>query len=89
MINILRYDLGYQGVIITDSFWMEAITEKYGSGEATVMALKAGADLILMPDDFDEAFTAVRSAVDSGELSKEEILSKLERVEALKESHNI
>lgn len=89
MIMILRYDLGYEGVIITDSFWMEAITERYGSGESAVMALKAGADIVLMPDDLDEAFIAVRTAIDNGELSKEEVVSKLERIKALKESHNI
>lgn len=80
MMSILRDDLGFEGIIITDSFWMEAITDEFGSGEAALMALKAGADIVLMPDDLDEAYTAVKAAVESGELTEEEIDAKITRI---------
>lgn len=50
--DVLRVELGYEGIIITDALNMSAITEYYGSDEAAIMALKAGADMILMPEDF-------------------------------------
>ena len=89
MMSILRNDMGFEGVIITDSFWMEAITDEFGSGEAALMALEAGADIVLMPDDLDEAYKAVKAAVESGELSEEDIDSKLLRILKLKDEYQI
>lgn len=89
MMSILRNDLGFEGVIITDSFWMQAITDEFGSGEASLMALEAGADIVLMPDDLDEAYKAVKAAVESGELSEEEINAKLIRILKLKDEYGI
>lgn len=89
MMSILRNDLGFDGVIITDSFWMEAITDEFGSGEAALMALEAGADIVLMPDDLDEAYKAVKAAVESGELSEEEIDAKIVRILKVKKDYQI
>lgn len=89
MMSILRNDLGFEGVIITDSFWMEAITDEFGSGEASLMALEAGADIVLMPDDLDEAYKAVKAAVESGELTEEEIDAKIERILKVKKEYGI
>ena len=89
MMTILRDDLGFQGIIITDSFWMEAITNEFGSGEAALMALQAGADIVLMPDDLDEAYTAVKNAVESGELTEEEIDAKLHRILKVKSEYGV
>ena len=78
-----RQDLGFDGLIVTDALNMGAITEHYTSGEAAVAALKAGADLLLMPEDFAEAYEGVLEAVDSGEISEsrldESVLRILER----------
>lgn len=59
----LRGELGYDGVIITDGMAMGAITRQYKPGQAAVMSLQAGADIILGPKDFIEAFDAVMDAV--------------------------
>ena len=81
--DVLRGDLGFDGLIVTDALNMGAITEHYTSGEAAVAALKAGADLLLMPEDFAEAYEGVLEAVDSGEISEsrldESVLRILER----------
>ena len=61
--NLLRGELGYNGIVITDAMDMSAITEYYDSGEAAVMALKAGADMVLMPEDFEAAYESVLTAV--------------------------
>ena len=81
--DVLRGDLGFDGLIVTDALNMGAITEHYTSGEAAVAALKAGADLLLMPEDFAKAYEGVLEAVDSGEISEsrldESVLRILER----------
>lgn len=51
--DLLRTELGYNGVVITDAHNMGAITANYTPGEAALLAIEAGCDLILMPDDLD------------------------------------
>lgn len=71
--EILRGQLGYQGVVITDAMNMAAITEYYTADQAAVMALQAGADMILMPEDFETAYNGVLEAVRNGTLTEERI----------------
>lgn len=66
----LRDDLDFSGVAITDAMNMGAIVDYHRAGEATVMALKAGADMVLMPADTGAAVSAVVAAVDSGDLPR-------------------
>jgi beta-N-acetylhexosaminidase len=66
--GVLRGDLGYGGVVITDALNMGAVTGAYAPGEAAVLALLAGCDMLLMPDDFGAAVDAVRDALASGRL---------------------
>ena len=73
--DLLRGQLGFDGLVVTDALVMEAIADRYGAGEAVVLALEAGADLVLMPADADEALEAILLALDSGRL-------RLERIEA-------
>lgn len=82
--DLLRNEMGYQGVIITDAMDMKAISEYYGSGQAAVMALKAGCDMILMPEDFREAYEAVLTAVQDGTISEERINDALRRIYRIK-----
>ncbi len=84
MSQLLRADLGFNGVIITDAMNMEAITEYYGADEAAVMALKAGADMILMPEDFELAWQGVITAVQDGTIAEERINDSLKRVYRIK-----
>lgn len=78
--NLLRGELGYQGIVITDAMNMSAITEYYGADEAAVMALKAGADMILMPEDFEAAYEGVLTAVRDGVITEEQINESLRRI---------
>lgn len=71
--ELLKGELGFQGIAITDSQAMNTISGVYGAGEAAVMSVQAGIDIVLMPEDLTQAFEAVRSAVESGEISEERI----------------
>jgi len=78
--DILRNGLGYEGVIITDSFQMGAVTERFDSAEAAVTAIEAGADLVLMPMDFRSARQGILDAVAAGRISEERIDQSLCRI---------
>ena len=78
--EVLRNDLGYDGLIITDAMNMGAITKNYSSKEATVKAIQAGVDIILMPQDFSEAVAGVLEAVENGEITEERINESVLRI---------
>ena len=80
----LRGELGFDGIIITDALEMGAITRQYGSGEAAVRALQAGADLLLCPLDLCAAFDAVVDAVRSGVLPEARLDESLERLSLIR-----
>lgn len=78
--DLLRQDLGFEGLIVTDALVMGAIANHYGKNEAAVMAVEAGADILLMPLDPDGAIAAVVAAVNTGRLSPERIRASVERI---------
>lgn len=78
--DILRNELGFEGMVITDALNMGAITEQYGSAQAAVSALNAGADMLLMPADFHSAYQGVLDAVADGSLSEERIDESVSRI---------
>ena len=80
----LRGELGYNGVIITDGMEMGAIMQQYTNEEAAVGTIKAGADIILVPQDFVTAFDAVVQAVQHGDISEERINQSVRRILKLK-----
>lgn len=82
--DYLRNTMGYEGIIITDALNMGAIQNNYPSGQAAVMALKAGSDMLLMPADFKEAYDGVLSSVRNGELTEERIDESLVRILSVK-----
>lgn len=82
--DTLRGELGFQGVVITDALDMTAITDYYTPEEAAVMALEAGADMLLMPEDFEKAYEAVLAAVEEGKITEERIDESLERIYRVK-----
>lgn len=84
MTDVLRNELDFQGVIITDALNMGAITEYYTAEEAAVKALIAGADMLLMPEDFYTAYDAVLAAVQDGTITEERINESLERIYRVK-----
>jgi beta-N-acetylhexosaminidase len=79
--DVLRKQLGFDGVIITDAMNMKAIADNYSSGEAAVKALEAGADIILMPENFADAHQGVMDAVASGRLTEARIDESLARIQ--------
>jgi len=80
----LRNEMGFNGIIITDAMEMGAIRKSYSSAEAAILALEAGADIILMPYDYKAAFEGVLSAVESGRISEKRINESVERILQLK-----
>ncbi len=82
--GLLRDELGFDGVVVTDSLSMEGVREGYGDDRVPVLALLAGADMLLMPPDIDLAYHAVLDAVASGELSERRIDESVTRVLNLK-----
>ena len=78
--EILREDLAFDGIIITDALNMGAIVNTYGSGEAAVKAFLAGADMILMPGDFHSAYDSMVEAVRNGKISSDRLDASLRRI---------
>jgi beta-N-acetylhexosaminidase len=68
--GVLRDSLGFRGLTVTDALNMQGVVSKYGAGEAAVLAFEAGADLLLMPANLDDAIDALVQAVESGRVSR-------------------
>ena len=81
--DLLRKKLGFEGLVVTDALMMGAVASRVGCGEAAVLALEAGADVLLMPPDVEEAVSAVRRAVRDGRISEERLDRSIARVDAL------
>ena len=76
----LREKLGFTGLIVTDALMMDAIAKRYGINESPVLAVEAGADILLMPSDPEGAINAVCEAVKSGQVSAQRIRESVERI---------
>ncbi len=86
VVGLLRNELGFQGVIITDSLGMGAIHDRYSSGESCLLALEAGVDMLLLPYNFTNAYRGVMSALESGRLTEARIDESVRRILTLKAS---
>ncbi|MGW0993411.1 glycoside hydrolase family 3 protein [Streptomyces sp. NPDC002523] len=82
--GILRGELGYDGVVITDSLGMEGVRTKYGDDRVPVLALKAGVDQLLNPPSIDVAWHAVLKAVQGGELTEARLDESILRILRMK-----
>lgn len=87
--GILRDELKFEGVAITDSFEMESIADNYSVDDAVVMSVKAGMDMILQPKDMVSAVNSIEQAVADGELSEDRIDESVRRILTLKESRGL
>lgn len=85
----LRKELNYGGVIITDAMAMGAIANEYSSGKAAILAISAGVDIILMPENFIEAYEYIYEAVENGTLSESRIDQSVLRILSLKEKYGL
>jgi beta-N-acetylhexosaminidase len=82
--GLLRNELGFQGVVVTDALVMAAVTQRYPPGEAAVRAVMAENDLLLMPPRLVEARDAVLAAVGKGRIPAERIEESVRRLLRLK-----
>lgn len=87
--DILREELRFEKVIITDAMNMKCITKFYDSDAAAILALKAGNDMILMPDDFELAVNGILDAVVEGKISEETIDEAVTRILKVKIQRHI
>lgn len=78
--GLLREEMGFQGLLFTDALRMGAITDRFGGGEAAVLALEAGADVILIPADVGEALRHLVEAVETGRVSRERVDASVRRI---------
>ncbi|QAT41975.1 glycoside hydrolase family 3 protein [Aminipila luticellarii] len=85
----LRNELDYNGVVITDSMAMGAITQEYTSDTAAVKAIAGGADMILMPEQFEEAYNGIYDAVKNGTISEKRMDESVLRILSLKEKYGL
>ncbi len=77
--DLLRRQMGFRGLVVTDALVMEAIAARHGPQEAAVLAFEAGADLILMPADADAAIDGLQAAFSDGRLPMERLEEALQR----------
>ena len=78
--DVLKNELGFSGIVMTDDFGVKAIAGYYSSAEAAKRAVIAGCDMILCPDDAGEAVNALMSAVQNGEISENRINESVEKI---------
>ncbi|MBQ7154352.1 MAG: DUF3459 domain-containing protein [Synergistaceae bacterium] len=83
----LRGELGYDGVVIADALMMKAISNHYTSAEAAVLALETGCDILLMPQDYREAFDGIVAAIEDGRITEARIDESVNRIMKLKEKY--
>lgn len=81
--GILRKELGFDGVIVTDAMEMGAITRQYSTADACVLAVKAGADVLLCVKDYRAAVDAIVASVEAGEIDEPRIDASVRRILAL------
>lgn len=84
--GLLRRELGYDGLVVTDAFNMAGLAEGYAEEDAAVQALRAGCDVILMPPHPLRVLDALERAVEDGRLSRERVLESCRRVLTAKAS---
>ncbi|MBT2574713.1 glycoside hydrolase family 3 C-terminal domain-containing protein [Bacillus sp. ISL-51] len=93
MTHLLREEMGFDGVIVTDALNMKAIADHFGQEEAVVMAIKAGVDIALMPAQvtslqtekrFEGVLSALKKAVQKGDIPLQQINESVERIISLK-----
>ncbi|MEA2569030.1 MAG: beta-N-acetylhexosaminidase [Acidobacteriota bacterium] len=82
--GLLRGELGFDGLVVSDAFDMGGLTEHFEPGEAAVRAIEAGQDQILMSPDIERAIAAVKAAVESGRIAESRIDESVRRILAAK-----
>lgn len=90
MVDILRKEFNYQGIIITDSLDMNAISKNYKIEDASILSLKNGADMVLIGKyDVDKIVKRIKEALSKNEIKEKEILEKYQRIIKVKEKRKL
>lgn len=92
MTKLLREEIGFNGVIMTDDMTMGGITENYDIAEAVVQSLSAGSDIVMVAHGFDHAvraYDAVKQAVETGKISEASVDEKVRRIISLKQKYQL
>ncbi|MBE4910559.1 beta-N-acetylhexosaminidase [Bacillus luteolus] len=84
--DILRIDLSFQGLIFTDAMDMKAVANHFGTAEASILAVEAGVDIVLMPENLQHAFDGIVDAVKTGRIEEERIDESVKRILQVKSS---
>ncbi len=90
--GLLREELGFDGVVVTDDLTMGAITQNYGLGEAAVLAVEAGCDVLLVCHEagsVDQVYTALLDAVDTGRITEDRLDQSVRRILTLKQDYGL
>ena len=82
--DLLRNDMGYEGLVFTDALEMQAVTKHFKPGEVEVEALLAGNDILLLPTDMGASVRAIQAAIESGRLTRESLDARVKKVLAAK-----
>ena len=82
--ELMREEMGYEGVITTDAMNMQAIADHFGPVDAAIRAVKAGTDIVLMPVGLEEVAAGLLEAVKTGEISEDRIEESVRRILTLK-----
>ncbi len=85
----LRGELGFEGIVVTDSHTMNTISGTYSAGTAARMSIQAGVDIVLIPKDLQAAYQAVYDAVESGEIPESRIDESVRRILTVKARHGL
>ena len=87
--DLLRNEMGFDGIVITDALNMGAITKHYDSSEAAVLAIQAGVDMLLIPDSPMEAYEGILNAVKNGTISEQRIDESVLRILKVKYEYDL
>lgn len=87
--DLLRNELNFDGIIITDSFAMNTISGRYSPADSAVLAIQAGVDIILIPTDLTASVQALENAVYSGQISESRINQSVEKILLEKQKLNL
>ncbi|SDK01558.1 glycoside hydrolase family 3 N-terminal domain-containing protein [Sediminibacillus albus] len=87
--DLMREEMGYEGVIITDALNMKAIADHFGPVDAAIRAVKAGTDIVLMPVGLEEVAEGLLAAVESGEINEAAVEESVKRILTLKAKRGI
>ena len=87
--RLLKEKLGYEGLIFTDALNMKAVSKYYKPGEVELLALQAGNDILLFPEDVPKAIELIKDAIQKGQVDKNTIDEKVRKILAIKYDKNL